>query len=302
MGCASKEEIKQRQKNAFDVSGEYTTVPSSPTQLTFKITNESERYDIRLEIPREGLTSSETEFFKRQGIEPQGVIDFFSNPMVLGAGKQNEFEGGENISDDFGVTSRLYIHSNEFAYSGDLKIQYRFSATVKKSDFVMRGSLTASVLERKTETDQSGKTSTYWGQRGELGLTFEARNGDAFFKQYFGNWSGSVTRKTAIEGTFSAVSGLRIDKIASDSFRLNPSQRSITYQGKNFEFIDAAFPIGDLSDQEFPTIEMRFNRLGTDERLVFFGNVMSLGDLTGSVVYIQNGIEESVGSFQFKKD
>ena len=162
LGCLSEEEIKARQENAFDLSGTYQTTADSEVQLSFTITNQEGKHDILIQIDRTSpLSEKEKEFLsklaKEHGI-PEETLLTQSFPTSFGGeiysdSRIDEFrkmltegiKGGDNISDNFGKTSRFDVCSDnateheskkvkEGTKNKKLRIFYCLSGVVKKEN------------------------------------------------------------------------------------------------------------------------------------------------------------------------
>lgn len=151
-GCSvSKEEKEARRENAFDLNGSYQTIAYSEVSLHFDITNENGKSDILVVLDRIGdLTEKEKRFLSELENGHDIVItpETLLNQLVLGKGRSFiDFTGGENISDNFGKTSKFNVcsdtvqsyNSNQRPSPGEenrrnlrLEIGYCFSGTVKE--------------------------------------------------------------------------------------------------------------------------------------------------------------------------
>ena len=134
--CISEEERKARQENAFDIAGTYKTTEDSEVQLNFTITNQNVKRDILVQLNRTSpLTNQEKEFLsevaKEHGVSAETLT---SKPFPTTFGGESDFlglgeliSGGENISDNFGKTSR-------FSVCSDNPPKYESKKTVLEAD------------------------------------------------------------------------------------------------------------------------------------------------------------------------
>ena len=144
-GCLSEEEKQVRRDNAFDISGTYQTEEDSEVQLSFKITNRTGKHDILVALTRTSpLTRSEEGLLSKVKTEYDIAEDIFTMPAKITLERDKYldlFEGGSNISDNFGKTSRFYVcDDNPSEYGSNkadkknirIQISYCFSGTIKK--------------------------------------------------------------------------------------------------------------------------------------------------------------------------
>lgn len=292
VGCASQSEKEERRQNAFDISGNYSPLTLSPSKLSFKIINESGRHDVKVEIGRDSFHTLELEAYQKRGLDSAKIKELTGNPILLGEGYfKDDPNGGENISDDFGETSKISI-TKRIQYDSVNQLTYTFSATIKKNEFILHGTFSISLNDNSTYITL-------------LSLPFDCQNGTKFFQQYFGGWSGLVTPKDLNEKGLSSLKQLFIEESDTNNndeqFSVRPAIKTLLYRGKAYLFESKVFSNQNLITQPSPSIEMRFVS-NSSERLVFFGNMFSLGNLSGSIVKIDSGTEETLATFQFKKD
>ncbi|HEX4924069.1 MAG TPA: hypothetical protein VFV50_08285, partial [Bdellovibrionales bacterium] len=132
--CASEAEKEARRQNAFDLAGTYTATIKTGSSLDFvmTVTNETGRHDVLASLERpNALTNQESSLLAKHGINAATVSTFYGRTLVLGRGKQNELEGGENISDDFGESSRLRVGSDVLKYDQTRDIFYSLGGTIR---------------------------------------------------------------------------------------------------------------------------------------------------------------------------
>lgn len=291
--CASNDEKAVRRENAFNVAGTWTTCGTlSEIPMTITIENEKGRHNVVLTITRSGsLTAKEKSFYEQLGIDIARLPKSLTETIVIGQGRQYSLDGGENISDDFGKTSRIEAYSDDYAYDGSTKIRHFIRAEITKSSFILKGELVIEV----TET----------GSYSELPITFEATNGSAFYTQYFGGWSGKVTMDEQTPSNIIELRGLMITKTDDASFNIAPSLTKLSRDGREFTFDPklSAFKISQLADYTIPAILLNFDG-APNEHISLYGHIFSLGNLSGAIVYRSNEAPDGViiGSFEFVKD
>lgn len=300
--CASEVEKEARRQNAFDLAGIYTATLKTGSSLDFvmTVTNETGRHDVLANVERGTLlTSQETQLLQKHGLNSGTVSAFYGKTLILGRGKQNEIEGGENVSDDFGESSRVRVGSDVLKYDQTRDIFYSLAGTIKKSDFVLRGSLSLYVRTAVQKTDQEGKPYTTY-ETDSVTLNFSASPENVYFTQYFGTWSGTTTLNEDVSTDLTKVSSLMITKSGDAAFTVSPASSSIVVNGQTYTFESKAFSNTHLSDKSVPLVEITFRRSDT-ERVMFVGQIRSLGNMTGSVLWLSGSSRVHLGSFLFKR-
>ena len=175
-GCLSEEEIQSRQDNAFDLSGLYETVEESQVSLSLKVINEDGVHDIYVILERKSDYTKEEEAFLSKLEENykihKGELLATSKRFVT-LGKESGilraiFYGGDNVSSNFGKTSKFNICSKPIHSQKSnkvepieanrknvkLQIEYCLSGEVnQESKEIIRGelSLQASMSYETTE-------------------------------------------------------------------------------------------------------------------------------------------------------
>ena len=170
-GCISEEERKARQDNAFDISGKYQTTEDLDVPFQFEITNQDAKHDIVIKLSRSNpLTDLETTLLSNIKTE-HGITsdDILNQPaeMTFGETLGLDLDGGDNISTDFGETSRFSMCSNHSKYKSNKKeadkkytnilISYCLSGVVKKES------------KNKIEGQLTLKASVYYKSINEKG-------------------------------------------------------------------------------------------------------------------------------------
>ena len=135
-GCVtSPEEREARRSNAFNLTGEYESVLSdSDVSLNFEILNEEGNHDILIFMGRRGdsLTDTEETFLEELAekhnisISSEEILRNASN-LILGKGHPLiDLRGGENISDNFGRSSKFNVCSKSIkTYKSNLPKEER---------------------------------------------------------------------------------------------------------------------------------------------------------------------------------
>ncbi len=196
-GCSSKEELQARRDNAYDISGEYAVKKSneSDVSLFFSVKNESGRHDIVVDLERvDGYSEIEQQFLKKENVSSKDVFKYFGNHIQLGKGlnkiNKDHVNGGENISTDFGETSRFHVCSEVYKFSEKKEVYYCLNGTVKKNNTKVTGELSLNVvhIEEKIVNGQKSKSRIINKQS----LYYVSYTDQVFYKQYLGKWSGDL--------------------------------------------------------------------------------------------------------------
>ena len=201
--CVSEEERQARRDNVYDLSGKYQTVEDSEIQFSFEVTNESGKHDIFVTLNRTTpLTDEERELLSKLK-QDHNLSDetIFNQPTQITFGKGSSivsyFEGGDNISYDFGKSSRFHVCSSDNPeYKSNkqeadkkdiiLKIRYCLTGSVKKeSKEIIDGRLILSVYsyyhkliqkeESQPETTEGEKTEFESEAEGEIEFDYKAK-------------------------------------------------------------------------------------------------------------------------------
>ena len=137
-GCgmeASPEEKQARRDNAFDVSGDYSPHEES-SGFKLNIKNESGRHDIVVSVLRDGLTEGEVNFLNNNKVSVSRVESLLGKKIVLGKGATHQLYGAENVSDDFGASSKVRVLSDKILVGENIFASYGINGRIYKEDFV----------------------------------------------------------------------------------------------------------------------------------------------------------------------
>ena len=156
-GCISEEEKEVRRGNAFDLSGRYQTLGNSEVDMNFEIVNEEEgNHNIAIALERVGVLVDKEKTFLSELERNHGIVipleEFSNRFFIVALGKGSpflDFSGGENISDDFGKSSRFFVCSSLSDYESNkvdkinpkLKINYCLSGTIEKGSNIVVGNV-----------------------------------------------------------------------------------------------------------------------------------------------------------------
>lgn len=150
VGCLSEEEKEARRAWAYDLSGEYTEVRQEGVRAgALLIENESSKNDIKVTFTRGELYEKEQELFDL--IQDEAKRAQLAETLIIGEGKdelREEFIGGENISDNFGESSKLFVTSDKYEANAKLetareaRVYWTLSAEIVNESDELRGILT----------------------------------------------------------------------------------------------------------------------------------------------------------------
>lgn len=168
-GCLSEEEKEARRAWAYDISGEYDETREEgvdPGQVT--ISNETSKNDIQISFIRGALYAGEQEYIDLIADEDERALVVAE--LVLGEGESEAREtlvGGENISDNFGESSKLSVGGPSFDATPklegatDAKISYAISAEIVNASDELRGTLTVRYQDRRPDPDDAEETELH---------------------------------------------------------------------------------------------------------------------------------------------
>lgn len=302
--CASEEEKKERRENSLDISGGYKTSVSGGSQLDmqFEIKNESGRHDIIVNLERySGLTAREKNILASQKIGLDFVTNqFIARPLILGQGYTSlQLDGGENISSDFGESSEFFVCTNAVRYNAEYEVYYCLNGTVRKKEKIMHGKLVLRT-RRTQKVIENGQnvTKVSWTETESM---FQSNLEQVFYKQYLGAWSGEGYSLLS-DINLNQFEKLQILEVGENNF-LTSFTQNIFYQGeeysldvnKNIQNIDL------LKLSDYPSLEVTYvSKSG--RRIMLFAQIWSLGELTGTVVWVDGTTVIDVATIRLKKD
>lgn len=302
--CASEEEKKERRENSLDISGGYKTSISSGSEIDmqFEIKNENGRHDIVVNLERfSGLTAREKNFLSTKNISSDFVTNqFIARPIILGQGYSSlQLDGGENISTDFGESSEFFVCTKSTKYNVEYVLIYCLNGTVRKKEKIMNGKLVLRT-QRTQKVIENGQNVTKISIE-ETEAGFQSNLEQVFYKQYLCSWSG--------EG-YSLLSDINVNQFeklqlieVGDSNFLTSFTQNIQYQGeeysidvnKNIQSIDL------LKQPDYPSVEVTYlSKSG--KRIMLFAQIWSLGELTGTVVWVDGTTVIDIATIRLKKD
>lgn len=304
--CASEEEKQERRENAYDLSGGYKVrmTNGSEVDMDFVITNESGRHDIVIELDRlSNLTDKEINFLRGVQEDPSKVNSSFGNKLILGKGvTHNHPEGGENISDDFGESTRFYVCTEPLVTNHQTELKYCLKGEVKKQDKVMNGILFLSWTRKTEKVDSNGQSYVEYSFE-QVDLSYHSDLNAVFYKQYLGSWYGEVFLLTN-DIDKNIFSQIRIEeKNIEGKFILSPiNANTFKYKGELFTWYDkeSSGDILELRDPMYPAVQLVY--VGqSGKRIVLIGQLWSLGDFTGTIALIEANVASELGTFRHKK-
>ncbi|MGE0528927.1 MAG: hypothetical protein AB7P49_17820, partial [Bdellovibrionales bacterium] len=303
--CASDAEKQERRENAFDVSGSYkaTRASGSDLDIGFEIANESGRHDIVIRLERlSPVTDKEREFLTSAGLDADRVFKHFGSHLELGRGyDKKHLEGGENVSDSFGESTRFFVCTPEFQYDAEYRLLYCLGGSISKKDKNMDGRLELRwIRERKVTIDgKAGKEIS----AANMELKFRSDVSQVFYKQYLGHWSGDIFQLREDFDISSFGTLVLVQNFSSDTYVVQPKRETIPYRGESYTYDSKAsqFSIEDLKRPSYPAVQAVFQG-PHGKRIVLFGQIWSLGNLTGNIVLIESEKQTDLATFRHKKD
>ncbi len=189
-GCLSPEEQQARRDNAFDINGTWQTTKDSELQLNFEIINQQEKSDILVTLTRTSPVTEEEKQLLSKAKKEHGINseDILNPPTQITLGEEpnplvKALSGGENISDNFGKSSRFYVCDDsppeykstqilEDKKNIKLKVLYCLSGTVKKEskNLIEEGKFSLNIIQSYDSANGSGLTN-----KEEVDLKYEAQ-------------------------------------------------------------------------------------------------------------------------------
>lgn len=330
MSCASESEKEERRQNAFDLTGTYTTSlkTGSEVNMTMDIHNESGRHDIYVNLERSSvLTENENKLLKKHDIPSYQVERFLLPKMTLGKNSDRNarvihLDGGENISDDFGESSRFSVCSPSFEVTGKsienaTNVQYHayycLKGTVKKTNFQLSGELKLYISlqydQIKNVTEQDSTTteeSVTTHIHDSTSLKYKSDASSIFYNQLQGQWSGVINGAPSFDSELKgAFNTFNIVFESENQFYLSPSKKkTISVDGVVYKYEKVLSDMMLLKNATVPLVEMHFVNKNTETRVILVGQIFSLGNLTGSIILYNKSEPEGIqiASFEHKKD
>lgn len=303
-GCASEAEKKERRENAFDVSGGYKVRQSSGSELDmdFVIENESGRHDILVSLERlSERTQKEKGFLSQHGLDPMSVDSLFGPSLELGRGYHPEFEGGENISKDFGASSEFFVCTPKQSPMMDVWLSYCLSGKIQKQQRKMNGDLSLHWLKKEVKKDPEGQEYVEYSSD-QVSLAYKTDVSQIFYKQYLGSWRGEVFLLDS-QLQANGIGELKIQENPNSTFTVQPMvMASVTYGGEAYQW-DASKSTEDISslrDPNYPALAMVYTA-PSGKMIALIAQIWSLGDLTGTVTYIHGTELKDLATVRLQK-
>jgi hypothetical protein len=310
--CASPAEREERRQNAFDLSGQYLVSQDEKSEvpMKFHISNQRSRYDIVVDLERMAeMTDDEMQLLAEEEIPLDLVKEaFLDRSFKLGEGR-DMLEGGENISDDFGETSRFFVCSAAVSYvkPEDIKydISYCLTGKAKRNETEIYGRLSLSVVKVEDDpesTNPEDKRVVHRSVAKNYRTTLDGR----FVDQYVGQWSGDVYESVSdAGGSLNRLAAIQIQKAEGpEALILRPTHvTEILWEDKRYLYDEAesTITIASIEEEDYPAVHIVFKGPNS-ARIILAAQIWSLGDLTGSVILIEGDDQTDLASFRMKKD
>lgn len=168
-GCLSEEEKEARRAWAYDISGEYDEAREEGVEAgEVTITEESSKNDIKITFVRGAIYAGEQEYIDLIADDDERALVVAE--LVLGEGEseaQESLVGGENISDNFGESSKLSVGGPSFDATPklegatDAKVSYAMSAEILNQSDELRGTLTVRYQDHRPDPDDAEETELH---------------------------------------------------------------------------------------------------------------------------------------------
>lgn len=287
--CISASELEERKKDAFELAGTWKIIGSTKS---LAILDEADRTDVKGTLTRSGLSDAELTLFAAHDVDVTAATNNFGTVLVLGAGA-----GLDNWSADNGATSTLAISSPAVDFGKSVAVHYTLSATVTKSDLLMRATLTAHLSYPKT-TYVDGKPVVTTELDSAQAQSFTATNGTVQAQQYFGVWTGEVT-PTGTAAPPTLLSALEIVAVTG-GYQLIPTPKVVTLAGKTYTAEILTSPLSDL-EASLPSLSVRY--MGSvNDHLLLIGNIYSLGEFDGSLLQLNANGDATLAGFRLGRN
>ncbi len=291
-GCnvASPTEMNERKLDAFDLAG--TWHGSGGLQLV--IVDEHGRDDVRVTVTRNTLSSQETSLLTAQGVDVAQATAILGS-LVIGQGAY--YVTPDVQSKDNGVTSELFVGSSSIALPGGRAMGYSIYATIAKKDFVLRGSLDATLSWPEQSVDKNGKSVTVT-KSASTSVPFDITNDAVVAQQYLGHWTGDVQTDVPGMATYPVLRGIDLLPVAG-GFQALPTPPVVTVDGGTFTAVQITQPLTDLLT-DWPAVQIYYAG-ATADNLLLSGHVYSLGELDGTLVHVGPAAAWPVVGFRFAR-
>ncbi len=164
-GCVSEQEKQARRACALDVSGDYSEVrPDGVAAGSLTAENESDKTDVKLAFTRGALYDGEQAFIDRLANDDDksavaAALDFgVGNDPVA-----RDLVGGQNISDDFGASSKVSVSAPGMAAlpsvegATDAKVEYALDVAIENGSDQLTGNLRVTFEENRPNATSGDK-------------------------------------------------------------------------------------------------------------------------------------------------
>jgi hypothetical protein len=307
ISCASDAEKEERRQNAFDLQGVYASKVTANSELamTMSIQNENgKRHDILINLERTNdIENSEKTFLVKNSMQnlETNLKQSFGKNMIFGAGYNPHFDGGENISDDFGETSKFYVCTSSKKLAENISASYCLSGTITKQSMTTNGALSLNIV-KTTKQVVNGKEESN-SETFIHSMKYNADTDNVFFKQYFGTWQGRVNTNTApASNVLNLIQSLQIKALNENEIQVIPTATSLVVDGKKFVYseVESIFSTAQLIDYNVPLLSITW-KANTGESIIAVIEIYSLGNMAGAVGLLSNGNFEGWGTINFRK-
>jgi hypothetical protein len=306
ISCASKEEIEERQQAAYDLSGSYSAVENSnsETAMDFSIINEGSRNNIYILVEnRLNLNKKESSLLQKLKIDEKKVYNhFFAQPLAVGKGLSDiqRREGGDNISTDFGNSTKFSVCSSSLNYTANMSIYYCLKGTTSKASNNISGTMSLNVVTTTVVQQPNNQPPQTTSTTDSVELKFSTTGSFVFYKQNFGLWnqehvwSENENVKKLIqsiqltgESTVSTKEvSIRLPYFQSNKYFTNEGVKYVFDENKNRVTLEEFL-------KHSPAVvhyELRPEDTKINRKIYFTGQIWSLGNFSGEL-----SIEDETG-------
>ena len=128
---------------------------------------------------------------------------------------------------------------------------------IKKTLF-FRGNLTLNLQKEYNEVNKNGSNYLVIEHIGSFPIAFELTNGDLFFNQFFGSWSGVYFDYTTELMAKDLMKNISLNSLDNTYFKIVPNRSSLKFNGETYYYISQKISKKELQKYEVPYIELEF--------------------------------------------
>lgn len=302
MGCGGDTDQAARPISAYNMAGVFKTSSASELKMNFQIVSENKFNDITLFLTRESdVTSAELDFLAKHSIQASFVRDQWEQTLIFGQGVGNY----DSYSTDAGKTTRTQVCTQSTKFNDSIEIKYCFSSITGNDSRKMLGQFVIEVTRQEIEII-NGKKSTVV-RKDSHQTSFDVNLDSAPYREYAGLWSGDVFALVPDLETniFKKVQLKLLGNGPVDKGQFQTSlleTKEFTYLGDKFIYSEKnnIFSLKEIDEPDYPVIRIIF--VGpSNKRIIMSGQLWSLKNFSGAIVYSENGVQQDLGSFRLSR-